>query len=206
MTPAAAARRGAVDAQLGEQRRQAQLLQRPQARAARPPTLRGRTRRSESTSRGCTSVGPAAAPLACAPRDDQLPGDALGFVFDGVRAIGHQGRLAGQDVVDAGAQLRPLGLWGVEVAPEIEQGALPDGVSDALGVHQPMGEVGLPVLGPPGLGAANEHDVHDSGGNLPESTLLQKLWHYIARHQNPFLLESTTYRHGNPEIRPKSAK
>ena len=86
-----------------------------------------------------------------------------GFVFDGARAVSDQGRLAGQDVVDTGAQLRPLGLGDVEVAPEVEQCALPDGVSDALVVDEPMGEVGLSVLCAPCLGAANEHAAHDSG-------------------------------------------
>ena len=88
---------------------------------------------------------------------DQLRGDPLRFAFDRGRAIGHQGRLAGQDVFDAGAQQRPLCLGDVEVAPEIEQGALTDGASDALGVDEAMGEVGLSVLGPPGLGAPHEH-------------------------------------------------
>ena len=153
---------GAVDAQLGEQRRQAQLLQRPQAELLDPNAAgANQTQRVDIEGLHVGRSGRRAARLRAA--DDQLPGDALGFVFDGVRAIGHQGRLAGQDVVDAGAHLRPLRLGDVEVAPEIEQGALPDGVSDALGVHQPMGEVGLSVLGPPGLGAPNEHDAHDSG-------------------------------------------
>ena len=44
-----------------------------------------------------------------------------------------------------------------EVASEIEQGALADGVVDALGVDEAMREVGLSVFGPPGLGAPNEH-------------------------------------------------
>ena len=68
-----------------------------------------------------------------------------------------------QEVVDAGAQLRPLGLGDVEMAPEIEQGALPDGVADALAMDEPMGEVGLSVVCAPCLCASNEHDVHDSG-------------------------------------------
>ena len=57
------------------------------------------------------------------------------------RAIGHQGRLAGQDVVAAGADGQRLG--NVEVASEIEQ--LADGVADALGVDEAMREVGLSV-------------------------------------------------------------
>ena len=153
---------GAVDAEVGEQRRQAQLLQRPQSELLDPDASGAeQTQRVDIEGLHVGRSGRHAARLGAA--DDQLPGDALGFVFDGVRAIGDQGRLAGQDVVDAGAQLRPLHLGDVEVAPEIEQGALPHGVSDALGVHQAMGEVGFAVLGPPGLGAPNEHDAHDSG-------------------------------------------
>ncbi len=177
---------GAVDAEVGEQCRQAQLLQRPQAELLDPYASGAeQTQRVDIEGLHVGRSGRRAARLRAA--DDQLPGDALGFVFDGVRAIGHQGRLAGQDVVDASAQLRPLRVGDVEVAPEIEQGALPHGVSDALGVHQAMGEVGFAVLGPPGLGAPNEHDAHDSGRAVPESTHSVKLWHYIEHHQNPFL-------------------
>ena len=69
---------------------------------------------------------------------DQLRSYPLRFVFDGGRAIAHQRCLAGQDVVDTGAQQRPLRLGDIEVAAEIEQGALAHGVSDALGVDQAM--------------------------------------------------------------------
>ena len=44
-------------------------------------------------------------------RERQLRGDALGFVLDGGRAIGDQGRLAGQ-VVDASAQRSAIGPGG----------------------------------------------------------------------------------------------
>ena len=162
-------------------------VDRPSARGCSTPTLRGRSRRSESTSRGCTSVGPAAAPLACALRTTNCPAMRWASCSTACGQSATQGRLAGQDVVDASAQLRPLRVGDVEVAPEIEQGALPHGVSDALGVHQAMGEVGFAVLGPPGLGAPNEHDAHDSGRAAPESTHSVKLWHYIEYHQNPFL-------------------
>ena len=108
-------------------------------------------------------------------------------MFDGGRAIGHQGRLAGQDVVDAGAQQRPLCPGDVEVAPEIEQRALTDGVSDALGVDEAMGEVGLSVLGAAGLGAPNEHTPHDSGWTCSSETRPMRLWHCIVRDQTPNL-------------------
>ena len=153
---------GAVDAEVGEQGRQAQLLQRPQADALDPDAARADQKQGvDIEGLDVGRSGRCAARLRAA--GDQLADDALGFVFDGARAIGDQGRLAGQEVVDTGAQLRPLGLGDVEVAPEIEQCALPDGVSDALVVNEPMGEVGLSVVRTPCLCAANEHGAHDSG-------------------------------------------
>ena len=153
---------GAVDAEVGEQGRQAQLLQRPQADVLDPDAARAdQTQGVDVEGLDVRRSGRCAARLRAA--GDQLAGDALGFVFDGARAVGDQGCLAGQEVVDAGAQLRPLGLGDVEVSPEIEQGALADGVSDALVVDEPMGEVGLSVVRAPCLGAANEHGAHDSG-------------------------------------------
>ena len=136
---------GAVDAEVGEQRRQAQLLEGPQADLLDPDAAGAdQTQRVDIEGLHVGRSGRRAARLRAA--DDQLSGDALGFLFDGVRAIGDQGRLAGQEVVDASAQPRPLGLGDVEVPPEIEPGALTDGVSDALGLHQTMGEVGLSVV------------------------------------------------------------
>ena len=108
-------------------------------------------------------------------------------MFDSGRAVGNQRRLAGQDVVDAGAEQRPLRLVNVEVASEIEQGALADGVADALGVDQAMREVGLSVFGPPGLGAPNEHGAHDSGCTSPKVMPTLRLWHYIQLRQ-PLIL------------------
>ena len=67
---------------------------------------------------------------------EQLRGDALRFVLDGARAIGHQRCLAAEHVGDPGAQQRPLWLSNVEVAPEVEQRALAHGVAEAFGVDQ----------------------------------------------------------------------
>ena len=142
----------AVDTQLGQQRRQAQLLQRPQADLFDPDAAGADQAQRVDVDRLHVCRPGGRCPRRCAA-GDQLCGYPLRFVFDGGRAIGHQGRLAGQDVVDAGAQQRPLCLGNVEVASEIEQGALADGVVDALGVDEAMREVGLSVFGPPGLGA-----------------------------------------------------
>ena len=96
-------------------------------------------------------------------------------MFDGARAIGDQRSLAGQEVVDAGAQLRPLGLGDVEMAPEIEQSALSDGVSDALVVDEPMCEVGLSVVCALCLSAANEHGAQGNRGWRSASSIAVKL-------------------------------
>ena len=181
-----AGRRGAqraVDAQLGQQGRQAQLLQGPQAdlldadAAGADQAQRVDVDRLHVCRPGCRSLHRCAA-------GDQLCGYALRFAFDGGRAIGHQGRLAGQDVVAAGADQRPLRLGNVEVASEIEQGALADGVADALGVDEAMREVGLSVGGPPGLGAANEHTPTIAGARPQKQQQLTRLWHYIQYRQH----------------------
>ena len=131
--------------------------------------------------------------------------DPLRFAFDGRRAIGHEGCLTGQDVIDAGAQQRPVCLGDVEMAAEIELGALADSVSDALGMDEAMGEVGLSVLRASGLCAPHEHTTTIAGGRAagnPTDTIM-------ALHcapPNPYPLESTTYGDGPLEIPPKSTK
>ena len=168
----------AVDAQAGQQRRQAQLLERPQADLLDPDAARAdQAQRVDIDRLHVCRFGSRPAHRCAA--GDQLRGYPLRFVFDGGRAIGHQRCLAGQDVVDAGAQQRPLCLGDVEVAPEIEQGALTDGIFDALGVDQAMREVGLSVLGPPGLGAPNEHAPTIAGACLLGQYKYIRLWHYI---------------------------
>ena len=97
--------------------------------------------------------------------------------------------------------------WGMsKVAAEIEQGALAHGLSDALGVDQAMGEVGLSVLGPPGLGAPNEHDAHDSGRTCFRAIHIYTIMalHSAPPHDDP--LKSTSCRDVVPEIPPRSTK
>ena len=176
----------AVDAQVGQQGRQPQLLQRPQAHLLHPDaTGADQAQRVDIDPLHICRSGGRRVPRCAA--GDQLRRDPLRLVFDGGRAIGHQGRLAGQDVVDAGAQQRPLYPGDVKVSSEIEQRALTDGASDALGVDEAMGVVGLSVLGPPGLGAPNEHTGHDSGWTRYSATMPTRLWHYIERNQTPTL-------------------
>ena len=97
---------------------------------------------------------------------DQLRRDPLRFLLHGRRTIGHQRRLTAQRIVDAGAQQRPVRLGNIEVATEVEEGALAHAAAEAVGVHEAMREVGLSVLSPPGLGAPNEHSAHHSGRTL----------------------------------------
>ena len=141
---------------------------------------------------------------AC-PAGDQLGADALGFLLDAGRTIDEHWRLAVQDVLDARAQPRPFCVGDVEVAAEVEEGALADGFSDALGVNEPMGEVGLSGLGAASLGAPDEHGVTIRGRGTyfnPENKIMAL--HLISQDSDS--LESTTYRQALLKIRPKSAK
>lgn len=101
----------------------------------------------------------------------KLRGDPLGLAFDGGRAIGQQGRLTGQEVVDASAEQRPWGLEDGEVAPELEQGTLPDGVADALGANQALAAGGLAVPRSAELGCAARTYAHANGGPAQRKTL-----------------------------------
>jgi hypothetical protein len=61
-------------------------------------------------------------------------------LLDGVD-FGEQADLSGEDGVDAGAQTRPVGLWQVEMAAEVEQGDLAHLLAGALGGDQPEGRI-----------------------------------------------------------------
>ena len=181
----------AVDAEVGQQGGQAQLLQRPQSDLLDADAAGAdQTQRVDVDGLHVGPFGCRSARLYAA--GDQLRGCALRFAFDRVRALGDQGRLSGQDLLDAGAQLRPLGLWDVEVASEIEQGALPDGFSDALGVDQAMDEVGPAVFGTPCLGAANEHAPTIVGARVQVNSFY-KIMALHSMSRNPDPLESASY-------------
>ena len=183
-----AGRRGAqraVDAQLGQQGRQAQLLQGPQADLLDADAAGADQAQRVDVDR-CTSVGPAAGPLHRCAAGDQLCGYALRFAFDGGRAIGHQGRLAGQDVVAAGADQRPLRLGNVEVASEIEQGALADGVPMRSEWTRRCERSRAVRRRPPGLGAANEHTPTIAGAR-PRSNNNSLVYGSVSYRQHPIL-------------------
>ena len=161
---------------------------RPIARSAhRPtcstPTLRGRTRRSESTSTGCTSVGSAVVPPTGARAGDQLRGYPLRFVFDGGRVIGHQRCLARSG-------RRRCGCTTAAIVP----GGCRSGARDLSRVRDGRhfrrarsgpGDERSRAVRPrsAGLGAPNEHAPTIAGAcSLGQYTYI-RLWHYIKhRH------------------------
>ena len=65
--------------------------------------------------------------------------------------------LAAQELLETGTEQWPSGLGEIEVAPEIEQGALADAGAAAFGTDEAMGEVVFAVGGSAGMGAAHEH-------------------------------------------------
>ena len=114
-------------------------------RTCSTPTERGRISSRESAS-ACWTLRPrlgwrrsGADALAC----EQLGGDALGVRFERLRAIGGQGELTGEDVVDAQAQDGPEVWVGIEVTFEIEQRALAHLGADAFGAPEAEGEIML---------------------------------------------------------------
>ncbi|WP_265707010.1 hypothetical protein [Verminephrobacter aporrectodeae] len=62
-----------------------------------------------------------------------------------------------QQFVDALGQRGPMGLGQVQVAAQVEQGALLDDMTDPGAVHQAVGDVGFARDTIASLGAANKH-------------------------------------------------
>ena len=162
MTPAAAARRAPLTPN------SASRAGRPNCSSAhRPscstPTLRGRTRRSESTSTRCTSVGSAAVPSRGAPRASNCA--AMRWASCSTAGGPSASRDAWPDKMSSmRAHNGGHWTWGMSKwRPRLSRVRWRTVFPDALGVHQAMGEVGFSVLGPPGLCAPNEHAAHDSG-------------------------------------------
>ena len=96
----------AVDPQAGQQVRQADLVERPQTELFDADAARaGQAQRVDVDPLDVGRLSGRHARLRTA--GEQLRGDALGFVLDGGRAIGHQRRLTAEHIGDAGAQQRP---------------------------------------------------------------------------------------------------
>ena len=125
----------AVDTQAGQQVRQADLVERPQTQLL--DTDAAGADQAQRVDVDPLDVGRCAGRHArLGAAGEQLRGDALRFLLDGGRAVGHQRCLAAQHVGDAGAQQRPVSPGNVEVAPEVEQRALVHAVAEAFGVDQ----------------------------------------------------------------------
>ncbi|WP_265707454.1 hypothetical protein, partial [Verminephrobacter aporrectodeae] len=62
-----------------------------------------------------------------------------------------------QQLVDALGQRGPMRLGQVQMAAQVEQGALLDDMTDAGAVHQAVGDVGFARDTIASLGAANKH-------------------------------------------------
>ncbi len=86
---------------------------------------------------------------------EQLGGDALSVQLQRWRAIGRQGELTGEKVVDASTQGRSIVLGDIEVSSQIEQSALSHLRAGAFGAHEAEGEGVLAAAA--GTGAPDEH-------------------------------------------------
>ena len=116
------------------------------------------------------------------PPGHQLGGDALRMVLDPGRTVHwHQGVLVAQPRFDAGTQQRPVRLIHIEMAPQVEQGDLPDFAVDPFGLDQPMGVVAFAGGGVAGLGASNEHSWHATAMASRRQEVSAILWHYKAK-------------------------
>ena len=86
-----------------------------------------------------------------------------------------------QQLLDPAAQQRPVTLFYIEMAPEVEQGYLANLTTDPFGLNQPMGVVVLARAGVAGLCASNVHV-----RKLPQSGNAGKgageiIWHYTTK-------------------------
>ena len=88
---------------------------------------------------------------------EQLGGEVLSVRFEHRRAVGQPAQLAAENFLDALAQHWPVVLADLEMASQIEQGALANFVAAAFGTHEAVGKVGGAGRGGTGLGASNEH-------------------------------------------------
>lgn len=83
--------------------------------------------------------------------------------------------------VDAPGQGGPMRLGQIEVAAQVEQGGLLDGVAHSGAVHQAVGHIGLARDAIAGLGAANEHAGDVARKTERRAVRIKSLWHYISQ-------------------------
>ena len=88
----------------------------------------------------------------------------------------------------------------VEVTAAVKEGALADGVCDAIGVNESVGDVGLS-----GLGASDEYKatVRGRGTHFNPENMIMAL-HFVSLNPDP--LESTVYRQAWSKISLKFAR
>ena len=73
-----------------------------------------------------------------------------------------------------------MNLRQIEVASQVEQGGLLDGIAHSRTLHQAMRDVGLARGATAGLRAADEH-ARDDARKVGRAASVQKiLWHYIS--------------------------
>ena len=71
-------------------------------------------------------------------------------------------------------------LGQIEVAAQVEQGGLLDGIAHSRALHQAVGDIGLAGDAVAGLRAANEH-ARDGARKVDHATnMVKRLWHYIS--------------------------
>ena len=101
----------------------------------------------------------------------------------GVALDRQQVGLGVEEALDALAEGAPVVALDLEMAAEVEQGALADLVTDALGADEAEGEVLLAITGA-GASATDEHTPreHGAGGKSSISVIL---WYYISNLEKP---------------------
>ena len=153
---------GAVDANSAS-RAGRPIAPAPTGRVARPRRCGDGPDAASRTSTRCTSVGSAAVPSRGAPRAS----NCAAMRCASCSTAGGPSAIRGAWPVKMSSMRAHNGghwAWGMSKwRPRLSRVRCRTVSSDALGVHEAMGEVGFSVLGPPGLGAPNEHATHVSG-------------------------------------------
>ena len=175
----------AVEAQPLQQGLQPELLHRPS-----PDLLDAHRAWADQLQRADVHRPQIAAPGRGGCRaSEELRRDALGMPLHLFRTgRRHQLALAVEQLLDAGAQDRPVPSLDREVAPQIEKGTLADPVAAALRAHQAMREIDLAASTGAGPGAPDEHEAQNSGGRKRQEQPNQNI---MALHRNPAKPDTT---------------
>ena len=168
---------GRVDPQPGQQLHQTQALERPQPHLLDTDATRARQRKRIHIHRD--QIARRLGVPRPAPRQE-LRRNPLCLGFDRLRHVVEQRRLAVEDLVDAPAQVRPLRLGEIEIAAEVQQGALAHLGAVAPAFHEAVGVVVLGA-GTAGEGSAHKHGGDGSGAAPGCQPINIVLWHYIGR-------------------------